>query len=149
MLLTPFLILQLLRFTKLDYFYPQKYLSPLILYTYRPPKIPDKIIQNMDVPSCKNCVYFKPSSFIEFTSHYNNCHKFGVKNIISDKITYDYVETCRKDESKCGYIGKAFKKAKFIRIKIMTHAFINNLPKLYILLLVSLYFYKISLSFKL
>ena len=88
-----------------------------------------KIIKNVYVPSCKNCIYFKPEWYNnDFSSTFNKCEKFGEKNIISDKVSYDYAELCRKDESKCGYEGKYFEEEKYIDLKIIKHKIISNMP---------------------
>jgi hypothetical protein len=44
----------------------------------------------------------------DFTSTLNICEKFGNKNIITDKITYDYADLCRQSDTKCGEEGKYF-----------------------------------------
>jgi hypothetical protein len=89
----------------------------------------DKIITNMDFPSCKNCKYFQPSNFdSEFASSLTKCNKFGTKDIITDKITYTYADSIRKDESKCGKEGKYFEKENFIQLKIFIHKFISSSP---------------------
>lgn len=70
-----------------------------------------KIILNEHIPSCKNCFFYIPNTdYKDFTSKYSRCNKFGKKDIITDKITYDYVETSRNDSSKCGSEGKYFEK---------------------------------------
>jgi hypothetical protein len=87
----------------------------------------DKIITNMNIPSCKNCVYFKPDSFGDF-SLLGKCEKIGKKDIISDKISYSYAETNRNDENLCGKDGKYFKEEKNINLKILKHKLIINSP---------------------
>ena len=89
----------------------------------------DKIIKNINVPACKNCMYYKPRMFDrDFTSTFNICEKFGTKNIITDKITYDYADLCRQSDDKCGQEGKYFEKAPYIKLKIMKHAIISHIP---------------------
>ena len=86
-----------------------------------------QMIRNVDLPSCKNCKHFMPSSYTsDFTSSFAKCNKFGDKNIINDEITYDYVELCRSDENKCGHEGKYFEKEKNIKLKILKHLIIKN-----------------------
>jgi len=89
---------------------------------------PNKIIKNIDMPSCKNCVYYDPPILNTFTSPYSKCNKFGEKNIITDEITYSYVDICRNDENRCGKEGKYFEKERYIKIKIIYHKIINSLP---------------------
>ena len=91
----------------------------------------EKIIQNINIPSCRNCIHYKPSFYTtDFTASYNKCDKFGDKDIISNKISYDFVDTCRKDEKKCGYDGKYFELEKNIELKIVTHQIISRIPSI-------------------
>jgi hypothetical protein len=98
----------------------------------------DKIIRNFYFPSCKNCVFYKPpSDTFSFTSTLSKCEKFGEKNILTDEIIYDYADSCRSDEAKCGKEGNYFEEEKNIEGKIFRHKIIVNLPySLPILLLV-------------
>jgi hypothetical protein len=85
-----------------------------------------KIINNVNLPSCRNCVYFKPDKYYsDFTSSLSKCQVFVDKNIITDEITYNYADTCRYDESKCGKEGKYFEEEKNINIKIFIHSITN------------------------
>lgn len=89
----------------------------------------NKIIKNMDFPSCKNCIYYKPNLMDrDFTSSLNKCEKFGVKDIITDKITYNYADSCRNDETKCGIEGKYFEEEKNINLKLIKHNIVTNIP---------------------
>ena len=89
----------------------------------------DKIIKNINIPSCKNCVYFKPNySFKDFASTFNECEKFGEKNIITNQIEYNYVDQCRKDELLCGAEAKYFIEEKNINLKILKHRIFWGLP---------------------
>jgi hypothetical protein len=91
-----------------------------------------KIIKNIEVPSCKNCIYYKPSKHgIDFSSTMGRCSKFGEKNIITDEIIYEYADKCRQKESLCGKEGKYFEKedelrlaVKIINYKIQTNFFL-------------------------
>jgi hypothetical protein len=94
-------------------------LSLILLASIQPSK---QTIKNIHVPSCKNCIYFQPSnSNTNFASDLNKCMKFGEKNIISDEIKYEYADLCRKDENKCGELGKHFELKKKIELKIVKH----------------------------
>ena len=89
----------------------------------------EKIIKNINMPACKNCIYYKPRMLdTDFTSTFNICEKFGTKNIITDKITYDYADLCRRQDDKCGEEGKQFKKEPYIKLKIMKHWVISRMP---------------------
>ena len=67
----------------------------------------EQIIKNINIPSCRNCIHYKPSYYTsDFTASFNKCDKFGDKNIITNKISYDYADMCRSNEDKCGNKGK-------------------------------------------
>ena len=91
-------------------------------------KVPNKsIIENINVPSCRNCIYYKPSVFgDEFSSTFSRCEKFGEKNIITNEIRYDYAESCRNNELKCGKEGKYFEEETSINRKIIKNFIIKN-----------------------
>ena len=88
----------------------------------------DKIIQNINLPSCRNCMYYKPSTYNDFSSSLNRCEKFGTKDIISDEIDYDFASYCRKDEDKCGKDGKYFVIEENLPAKIIRHSMAKNWP---------------------
>ena len=91
----------------------------------------EKIIKNINIPSCRNCIHYKPSYFSnEFSASFNKCDKFGEKNIITNEITYDYADTCRRDEDKCGDEGKYFELEKNIELKIFIHQIISIIPSI-------------------
>ena len=107
----------------------------------------EKIIKNINIPSCKNCIHFRPSFYdTDFSSRTSECHKFANKDIITDKISYDSVEFCRNDESKCGKDGKYFETEKNIYQKIFFHKLISNIPNniLTISILLTFYLYLIK-----
>ena len=85
-------------------------------------KFTGKIIRNIDIPACKNCVHYRPRLFdSDFTSTFNKCDKFGVKNIVTDKITYNFADACRADENLCGQEGKHFERQPRIWLKKLKH----------------------------
>jgi hypothetical protein len=86
----------------------------------------DKIIKNINIPSCRNCIYYKPATYNEFTSTLNRCEKFGEKNIVTDEIKYDFADTCRDNESKCGKEGKYFIEEPNLELKIWKHKILSN-----------------------
>jgi hypothetical protein len=86
----------------------------------------EKIIKNVNIPSCRNCIYFKPNIYNEFTSSTNRCEKFGEKNILTDEIQYDFADLCRKDDNKCGHEGKYFEKEENVDLKILKHSIAKN-----------------------
>jgi hypothetical protein len=82
-------------------------------------------IRNSNIPSCRNCVFFKPPKNRDFSCILGQCEKFGDKNILSDEIKYDYVKICRLDETKCGLQGKYFNEEKNVDFKIWKHSISN------------------------
>lgn len=60
-----------------------------------------KLIKNVDLPACKNCVHFSHQN-------YGSCRKFGEKNIITEEFSYDNAKSCRNDETQCGIEGRYF-----------------------------------------
>ena len=82
----------------------------------------EKTIRNINIPSCKKCIHYKPAPYnFDFTSSYNRCEKFGEKDIINDKIKYDFAELCRSNESQCGKEGKYFEEEENLDMKIFLH----------------------------
>jgi len=102
------------------------------------------IIKNSNIPACRNCIHYKPSFYNnEFTSSYNDCKKFGEKNIITDEITYNYADSSRNDESKCGKEGRYFVEEKNIKFKIFSYKFVSNWPNWLIILSIIFFLRKI------
>ena len=96
----------------------------------------EKIIRNVNFPACKNCIHYKPTAYTTFASELNKCEKFGDKNINTDEISYDYADTCREDETKCGIEGKYFEKEKNMNMKIAKHKMTRAEPFLFLTLLI-------------
>ena len=72
-------------------------------------------IKNLHTPKCITCKNFIPDSFDSPT--FSKCKKFGKANLVSGEISYDFADSCRETESKCGangthYIFDEFYKAK-------------------------------------
>jgi hypothetical protein len=63
----------------------------------------------MEKPSCVECMYYQ----VESTSILNKCTKFGGKDLHTGDIVFDYADSVRYDESKCGKVGHYFKRATF------------------------------------
>ena len=98
------------------------YLLPILVHC-------GKIIKNANIPACRNCIHYQPHPYNnDFTSYLNTCDKFGNKNIITDKITYDFADQCRNDESKCGKEGKHFEEEPNINMKILKYSIFKNIP---------------------
>ena len=89
----------------------------------------ERIIKNINIPACRNCIHYQPDPFYnDFTSLLNKCNKFGDKNIVTDKITYDFADQCRNDQSKCGKEGKHFVEEPNINMKILKYSLLKNMP---------------------
>lgn len=89
-------------------------------------KIPNQIIRDIEFPSCKNCVHYRPTYWSsDFTSLSNKCDKFGAKDVVTDKITYDYADSCRRQDDKCGKEGKFFEKQPRLILKKIKHKMFN------------------------
>ena len=89
----------------------------------------ENTIRNSNIPSCRNCVFYKPLANRDFSCILSECEKFGEKNILTNEIRNDLVKICRIDETKCGVKGKYFKEEKYIHFKIWKHS-ISNLKSL-------------------
>ena len=59
-------------------------------------------------PSCKNCIYYKPSFFDSY--NFGECKKFHKKDNKTDILIYEYTHLCRDNEDECGKTGKYFQK---------------------------------------
>lgn len=94
-----------------------------------------KFIKNIDIPSCKNCIYHRPYIGSTYSSSLSQCHKFGTKNFVDDKITYSYADATRSDEEKCGREGKYFENDEQVKYKIVKHVIVNNIPFTFSMLL--------------
>ncbi len=84
------------------------------------------IIKNINTPSCKNCIYYKPKNN-DFNSPFSRCTYFGTKDIQTDIITYDFADLCRNNENKCGLEGKYFKEDENSELKYYLFNFIKIL----------------------
>jgi hypothetical protein len=88
----------------------------------------EKIIKNAHLPACRNCIHYQPNAYNDFTSSLNKCNKFGTKDIITDEIIYDYADSSRNDDSKCGKEGKYFEAEPNINMKILKYSICKNIP---------------------
>ena len=69
------------------------------------------LIKNMNLPVCVNCIHYfedKVPYFEDMVTYNAKCKKFGVKDIVSGKINYDYASICRSDDLLCGKKGALF-----------------------------------------
>ena len=101
----------------------------------------DKMIRNVNIPACRNCIHFQPSKYDSISSGISKCANFGNKDIISDEVTMDYADLCRKDESKCGIEGKYFEKEPNLEFKMWKHSFYKDLSMNIFYLSVVLYLF--------
>jgi len=103
----------------------------------------EKIIRNGNIPSCKNCKFYKPEYYTgEFTSTLNKCQKTGVKDIYSGNIIYDYADLSRKDNELCGFKGRYFEPEKNMNLKIFMFVLIKKIPYLAIFTFLTILFSK-------
>lgn len=110
-------------------------LSKLLIIIYL---VDAKLIKNIDLPSCRNCKYYKPRYNSDYSSRLSKCSNFGTKDIHTDEISYDYADLCRNDQDKCGLHGKYFEEESHIEFKILSHNFKNSLPIIAVIFLLSL-----------
>ena len=78
------------------------------------------IIKNINVPSCRNCIYYK-QELNDFHSELGRCTYFGEKNIQTDVIKYDFADLCRSSENKCGLEGKYYEQDPNADFKFFLH----------------------------
>ena len=74
------------------------------------------IIKNIDIRSCRNCIYYKLESSDSYPE-LNECIYFGEKNIQTDIIKYEFANLCRSSENKCGLEGKYFEEQPNVELK--------------------------------
>ena len=111
------------------------YLGLLLFFTCYT-KMDTKIIKNIDIPSCRNCIHYNPPFYSDFTSSISQCNYFGTKDINTDTISYDYADICRNDENKCGIEGKYFEENTNMELRILLHYIVKNTPfALYMIIL--------------
>jgi len=80
------------------------------------------IIKNGELPACKQCHFYRANSYLmEYGSHYGMCGKFGIKDIITDKILFHYADHCRNTDSLCGNSGTYFKQEPYLWWKEKIH----------------------------
>ena len=86
------------------------------------------IINNKNIPVCRNCIHYKPNSVSEFSSIISQCNKFADKDLKTDEIIFNYANNCRRDENKCGKDGKYYEKEPNLQRKIFLHNFLFSTP---------------------
>ena len=68
-----------------------------------------QFIKYLNLPSCVNCLHFleykKSEPYDTYYCELGRCSKFGIKNMISGEINYDFASTCRTDKERCGTNG--------------------------------------------
>jgi len=64
-------------------------------------------IINHNYPLCKNCKYFIPHTDMNYYE-LSRCKKFGVRNVVTGEIKYNYADLCRDNITKCGLKGVYF-----------------------------------------
>jgi len=85
---------------------------------------------NINILPCRNCVHYKPNIYSsDFNSFMGQCDKFYKEVNVTNRIQLDYADLCRKNEDKCGVLGKYFEQEKNLNFKILKHNIIYNFPK--------------------
>ena len=59
-------------------------------------------------PSCKNCIYYKPSFFDSY--NFGECKKFHKRDNKTDILVYQYTHLCRDNENECGQNATYFQR---------------------------------------
>jgi hypothetical protein len=75
--------------------------------------VPEKI-KNLSVPKCITCKNYIPYA-VDLDS-FAKCKKFGATNLVSGEIYYDYADSCRDSESKCGTNGNYYVNDEYYRL---------------------------------
>jgi len=97
-------------------------LNKIFLFTMLKVVLCTKIhtITNLGLPICLNCKHF-----IEYKNNYPydsvpdnsfaRCKKFGIMDIVTGEITYNYANLCRESEKKCGINGIFYEENKKLK----------------------------------
>ena len=112
----------------------------------------DRIIKNINLPSCRNCIYYQPNHLNPDYSSLNKCEKFGEKDIVNGMIKYENAEYCREKESLCGKEGKYYiEDTNFImkNVKLIKNILIDNAPFIALAVLVVTYLWLLTVLPKL
>ena len=101
-------------------------------------------IKNINIPSCRNCIHYKPNLLnLDFDSSLNKCSKYGEKNIVTNQIRYDYADLCRGNEDKCGKLAKGWEKETNIDLKVFKYQImLLYIPLFYISIIIINLFHK-------
>ena len=72
------------------------------------PIMSQQFITNKDLPTCNTCEFYYTGKKSVYSGY---CTKFGVKNIITGDITYQFASVSRINTNMCGnngiyYVGK-------------------------------------------
>lgn len=78
-------------------------------------------VTNIQHPVCRNCVHFIPSNIGS-----NKCGKFGEKDIVTGKLTFETARTCRAKDELCGIFGKHFEAEPHLRVRLFKE-YISNI----------------------
>lgn len=72
-------------------------------------------IRDLEKPSCVECIYYKPD--YTAVSVFDKCTQFGGKDLHTGDILYDYADSVRRDETKCGKVGKYYKRDPSFKLR--------------------------------
>ena len=65
-------------------------------------------VKSLRYPSCKNCIYYKPSFFDSY--NFGECKKFSKIDNKTDILIHPYTHICRENENECGKNGTHFQR---------------------------------------
>ena len=91
----------------------------------------DPFIKNIEIPSCRNCIYYK-LDYNDPRYTYNKCSLFGKMDIITGEVKYDLARESRTNEMKCGIQGAHFEVDKLIKLKLFLRKVVIFLKNMYI-----------------
>ena len=86
-----------------------------------------KVINNYNLPSCKNCIHFKRSTSYPSFNYMAYCTYFDKENV-HGTVKHERALDCRTDENKCGLTGKWFYNRK-IYDNVFNHIIVPKIHK--------------------
>ena len=97
----------------------------------------DSKLKNLNNPACRNCRYLQYDKI----DGLSRCKAFGEKDLLTDRINYDFADNCRRDEEKCGNNGKKYEEINSLKKPIRETEFFlkDNHLVLINVLLISIY----------
>ena len=110
------------------------FLSSVLLLQYN--AFSTKMIQNGNVPVCRNCIHYLPPEYGPFSSMNGRCNLFGEKDIVTGEIEYHTARESRRHETKCGERGVFFQEEPNVRWKVIRDYIDKNHAYLFLCLMI-------------